>query len=915
MFFVVTMYKGADGAFERKEYSLKAQSRVTKGRPDTGVAAAIAKLSTFAKTTFDLAPHASLEHRAEGTPLVLFLDSPRSKFKGVSAAVSINVTWLKNHTPDADAMTDLSGVSGLSALGADSSASDVSGLDSLAADSDQDLAGFEDARPAASADDESPPGRATKPTAKPSHRPPFMSPIQDVDSPSKEMGTPGVGERAARDSVGERWTAAATKLGSPAPSPSSTRKRMLLKYESPIKASSNDAEAAGSGIGRTARALFQGVLFATHLGTKSGRGDPSVAAALREELDAVEDVRQLVKTEVAMQEEVDAAAEAAEEAKAEGTAEAKTDAEAEAKKDPSPESTLAASHQETPSADAFAEATAAAEAAREEAASLREQLEETSADAAAAAIAAREDVADLRESLAEASSAAEAAREEAASLREQLEDTSAVAAAAAEAAQEEVTEAEERAANLRERLYSTSTELASAAKAAENAAQAEATLLREAAKKTLARAQRFVLSRAFDGWVWRVSQKRRLRALAQRATERLTKNAKAMTFREWRRTARENIGVQGSKAAREEAENLRAKLWRDRVARSERFLLALMRHKLRRAFASWSTTTRESRRRIRAATKILARAQRFALSRAFDGWVWRASEKRRLRALAQRATERLTKNAKAMTFREWRRTARENIEAQAAKAAREEAENLRKSLDATTAEARATTTESVDAAVAAKIHAANLQVQLDVANADAAEASRSALDEAQAAKTAREEAENLRAKLWRDRVARSETVSPRPHASQTPARVRVVVYDDARVATTNSRRDENSRACATVCPFARVRRMGVARERETAPSRVGATRNGASDEKREGDDVSRVAANRAREYRGSGRESRSRGGGESPQEPGCDYGGSSRNDDRIGGCGSGGENPRSESSSTTRRGKCRCGGGVEVGSG
>ena len=151
MFFVVTMYKGADGAFERKEYSLKAQSRVTKGRPGTGVAAAIAKLSTFAKTTFDLAPHASLEHRAEGTPLVLFLDSPRSKFKGVSAAVSINVTWLKNHTPDADAMTDLSGVSGLSALGADSSASDVSGLDSLAADSDQDLAGFEDARPAASA--------------------------------------------------------------------------------------------------------------------------------------------------------------------------------------------------------------------------------------------------------------------------------------------------------------------------------------------------------------------------------------------------------------------------------------------------------------------------------------------------------------------------------------------------------------------------------------------------------------------------------------------------------------------------------------------------------------------------------------------------------------------------------------------
>ena len=123
-------------------------------------------------------------------------------------------------------------------------------------------------------------------------------------------------------------------------------------------------------------------------------------------------------------------------------------------------------------------------------------------------------------------------------------------------------------------------------------------------------------------------------------------------------------------------------------------------------------------------------------SRAFDGWVWRASEKRRHRALAQRATERLTKNAKAMTFREWRRTARENIEAQAAKAAREEAENLRKSLDATSLESAASARDLVI-----------LRERLDAANADAAEASRAALDESQAAKAAREEAENLRERL------------------------------------------------------------------------------------------------------------------------------------------------------------------------
>ena len=581
-----------------------------------------------------------------------------------------------------------------------------------------------------------------------------------------------------------------------------------------------------------------------------------------------------------MQEEVDAAAEAAEEAKAEGTAEAKTDAEAEAKKDPSPESTLAASHQETPSADAFAEATAAAEAAREEAASLRESPRRRQ----------------TFESLAEASSA-EAAREEAASLREQLEDTSAVAAAAAEAAQEEVTEAEERAANLRERLYSTSTELASAAKAAENAAQAEATLLREAAKKTLARAQRFVLSRAFDGWVWRVSQKRRLRALAQRATERLTKNAKAMTFREWRRTAR-NIGAQGSKTAREEAENLRAKLWRDRVARSERFLLALMRHKLRRAFASWSTTTRESRRRIRAATKILARAQRFALSRAFDGWVWRASEKRRHRALAQRATERLTKNAKAMTFREWRRTARENIEAQAAKAARERRRRisarawmrLRRKLaqrrqNRWMRQWRRKSTQ--------RIFKYNSTWQMQMRRRRRGRLWMRLRPRKPLERRRRISAQNSGATAWRG-----------ANGFSSPS---CVTNSDAHSRRGLRRRASRDDEFAPRRKFSRVRNGlpfrarstdGCGARARTAPSRVGATRNGASDEKREGDDVSRVAANRAREYRGSGRESRSRGGGESPQEPGCDYGGSSRNDDRIGGCGS--ENPRSESSSTTR---------------
>ena len=66
----------------------------------------------------------------------------------------------------------------------------------------------------------------------------------------------------------------------------------------------------------------------------------------------------------------------------------------------------------------------------------------------------------------------------------------------------------------------------------------------------------------------------------------------------------------------------------------------------------------------------------------------------------------------------------------------------------------------------------------------------------------------------RKRAARGETlartrgaertVSPRAHSSEISTRVRVVVDDDARVATTNSRRDEDSHARAKVRTRARV---------------------------------------------------------------------------------------------------------------
>ena len=123
-------------------------------------------------------------------------------------------------------------------------------------------------------------------------------------------------------------------------------------------------------------------------------------------------------------------------------------------------------------------------------------------------------------------------------------------------------------------------------------------------------------ARAFDAWFDESARIRRFRRLLARVIAKMTRRRVAEAFFEWR---------DGAERERENA--LReAKLWRERVARSERFLLALIRRKLRRAFATWSTTTRESRRRTRAATKILTRARRFALARAFDGWVSRASE-------------------------------------------------------------------------------------------------------------------------------------------------------------------------------------------------------------------------------------------------------------------------------------------------
>ena len=104
--FVATLFKNADGSFEKKEYSVKAQACLhTPG-------AKTAKLATFAKTV-DLAQYATLEPPPEGTFTYLPLDAGASKAKGVIAGINVNVRWLKDaKRGDADAATEDSGMSG-----------------------------------------------------------------------------------------------------------------------------------------------------------------------------------------------------------------------------------------------------------------------------------------------------------------------------------------------------------------------------------------------------------------------------------------------------------------------------------------------------------------------------------------------------------------------------------------------------------------------------------------------------------------------------------------------------------------------------------------------------------------------------------------------------------------------------------
>lgn len=76
LIFIVTLFKNADGSFEKKEYSVKAQSAESKDGGKT------LKYATYAKTIVDFAKHATLEQHSGGTPIQMQLDAKASKVRG-----------------------------------------------------------------------------------------------------------------------------------------------------------------------------------------------------------------------------------------------------------------------------------------------------------------------------------------------------------------------------------------------------------------------------------------------------------------------------------------------------------------------------------------------------------------------------------------------------------------------------------------------------------------------------------------------------------------------------------------------------------------------------------------------------------------------------------------------------------------
>ena len=172
-------------------------------------------------------------------------------------------------------------------------------------------------------------------------------------------------------------------------------------------------------------------------------------------------------------------------------------------------------------------------------------------------------------------------------------------------------------------------------------------------EKKLERSERFLASlvnrtlhRSYYRWKDATRQLREMEVKVRRQLLRWTEKTLASSFMDWQ------DAVTRSREEAEEAERARRE-WERKVARSERFLMAMQNKTINAAFVQWSVNWRIAkvdRHRIRTS---IARMQKRWTFKSFNAWTSAVERARRQRALVRFCLARMLERRKSSAFYEW----------------------------------------------------------------------------------------------------------------------------------------------------------------------------------------------------------------------------------------------------------------------
>ena len=172
-------------------------------------------------------------------------------------------------------------------------------------------------------------------------------------------------------------------------------------------------------------------------------------------------------------------------------------------------------------------------------------------------------------------------------------------------------------------------------------------------EKKLERSERFLASlvnrtlhRSYYRWKDATRKLREMEVKVRRQLVRWTEKTLASRFMDWQ------DAVTRSREEAEEAERARRE-WERKVARSERFLMAIQNKTINAAFVQWSVNWRIAkvdRHRIRTS---IARMQKRWMFKSFNAWTSAVERARRQRALVRFCLARMLERRKSSAFYEW----------------------------------------------------------------------------------------------------------------------------------------------------------------------------------------------------------------------------------------------------------------------